>query len=97
MPHDTIWKFQLDMIDQQTVIMPDSSEILSVGPQDDTVCLWAKVVSGAAKSGRKIHIFGTGHPLPDIPSMKFIGTVALFRDSLIFHVFDGGYINKETI
>ena len=97
MPHQTISKFQLGMVDEQTVIMPASSDILSVGSQDDTVYLWAKVASGAGKSGRKIYIFGTGHPLPDIPSMKFIGTVALFRDTLIFHVFDGGYINKETI
>lgn len=87
----TIWKFPLRVDDYQTLRMPAGAEFLSIQPQHETVCLWAKVDSEAAIEPRIIVIYGTGHEMtPDEESFRlnFIDTFQLHDGKLVFHAFE---------
>jgi len=85
----SIWKYELDVRDSQTLLLPLDAEILSVGLQRGVICLWAKVDTEV--EGREIHEFrivGTGHPVPRSEESKFLGTVIMDNVGLVFHVFE---------
>ena len=84
----TIWKFPLQVVDQQLVNMPVGTELLHVGVQGDQACLWALVDSDAPRTMRGFAIHGTGHAVP--PGGAYVGTFPLHGGNLIFHVFDLG-------
>jgi len=48
----TIWKFTLDLVDEQQVSLPKDAEILSVQVQNGNICLWALVNPEAEKETR---------------------------------------------
>ncbi len=86
-----IYKYRLDIVDEQRVEMPIDSTILSVHNQDNQVMMWAKV--GAIVQGNvpmhwvTIGIFGTGQELPDdIEDAVFLGTVLTGNGQLVWHV-----------
>lgn len=84
----SIYKYPLNLTDEQIVSMPVGSKILSVQVQREQICLWAQVdtsPSGPAEL-RSIQIIGTGHPVEDFSASHFIGTVQLGR--LVFHIFE---------
>lgn len=86
----TIWKFTLQVNDQQSILMPEGAEILCVQTQRDEACLWALCDSEAPKT-RKRHfaVRGTGHPCGvEITVEGYIGTVQFEGGALIFHVFE---------
>lgn len=85
----TIWKFSLEMTDDQLVEMPKGAMVLSVQTQHEKPCLWALVDPDQKREERKISIRGTGHPIHgDLGA--FIGTFQMHGGALIFHAFDGG-------
>jgi hypothetical protein len=82
----TIWKFPLEVIDQQSVRMPIASRMLHVGMQGGTLCLWAEVTPGAEQEDRAIYIYGTGHDLaPD--RGDYLGTFQMHGGALVFHAY----------
>jgi len=84
----TIWKWKLEITDNNYVKMPENARILTVQLQYDVPMIWALVDTVDKKeSMRTIHIYGTGNPLPDNPG-KYISTFQLFSGDLIFHVFE---------
>lgn len=86
----TIWKFTLDLVDEQQVSLPKDAEILSVQVQNGNICLWALVDPEAEKETRYFEIFRTGHLIYcDMRiERKFIGTVQIsYESKLVFHVF----------
>jgi len=85
---NTIWKYPLDVIDTQVILMPEGAEILSVAIQRDIPCVWVKVDQNAKLQPRDIHIRGTGHPLYGYEG-KFIGSFQLDGGAFVFHVFEG--------
>ena len=86
----TIWKFELETIDRQTVDLPKCAEILTVQTQRERPCLWAMVNPGADKEPRKFEIYGTGHIVPYdlVEDRKYIGTFQLQEGDLVFHLFE---------
>lgn len=86
----SIWKFQLETTDYQTISMPKDAEILTVQTQGDTPCVWALVNPEAEKEDRNFEVFGTGHKVPvDMGVMReYVATYQLQGGSLIFHVFE---------
>jgi len=83
-----IWKYELDIVNAQTVEMPPDSTILSVQEQNGVLVMWVMcIMAGCAKVHRNINIVGTGHSIR-IPPGKYIGTVQ--RDGLVWHIFDCG-------
>ena len=83
-----IWKYQLNVIDEQQLFLPADAKILTVQTQRGTPCLWTLVnEENTAKELRKIAIYGTGNPLPDNPG-EYIGTFQMHGGDLVFHVFE---------
>lgn len=83
----TIWKYQLDVTDEQLVPMKQGSQILAVQVQVGIPCIWALVDTSKPSEDRMFCIYGTGHPIEDEPG-QFIGTFQLHGGSLSFHLFE---------
>ena len=86
----TIWKYPLEIEDNQSVELPIDAEILTVQTVKDKPYLWALVNPDGKTETRFIEIFGTGHPVGyDMGiSRKYISTFQLAEGRLIFHVFE---------
>ena len=87
----TIWKYQLEPIDNQDIEMPFNSKILTIQTQQEKPCLWALVDPSEKTEKRHIEIFGTGHPIHyDIGDTErnYIGSYQLENGALVFHVFE---------
>lgn len=85
----TIYKYKLEIRDNQTVNMPHGSKILTAQVQGDDVCLWALVdPDQSLTDDRKIRIHGTGHLIKGADKLKYISTIQMHDGRLIFHVFE---------
>ena len=86
----SIFKFNLETTDSQTVIMPKGAEILTIQNQHEDAELWALVDSNAPLEERIIEIFGTGHPVHCDMGVerKYIATYQLSGGNYIFHAFE---------
>lgn len=80
-----IWKFPLGDGMQQDIKMPMHAEILTVQVQHGHVCLWAKVTPANVKKLRRIHVVGTGHPVP-AGAFGYVGTVQ--QGPFVWHIFE---------
>ena len=81
-----IFKYQLELVNEQTVQMPEFAVIISAQAQHrNGLCLWAMVDDGNKAKPVTIRIIGTGHPIPDAGQLYFISTVQ--QEDLVWHVF----------
>lgn len=98
----TVYKYNLDIVDEQVVTLPRGAKILSCQQQrtpdswrpayDGGLQLWALVDTDATHTRDHIvRIFGTGNPvndkMPDGRVMRFVDTVITNGGSLVWHVF----------
>lgn len=84
-----VFKYPLEVIDEQTVPMSAGAELLSVQMQNGQVCLWALVdINEDAMCLRRVFIHGTGHEIHH--DGKYVATFQARDGALVFHVFDGG-------
>lgn len=81
-----IYKYQLKIVDEQTVDMPANAKILTVQSQNGNPMLWALVNSATPPEEQTIRIIGTGHPIEDFYSLEYISTFQT-PHGLVFHVF----------
>lgn len=84
----TIWKYTLEVIDNQLLELPEKSEILTVQMQHGYPQLWAIVNSELPKEKRHIRIHGTGHMVISVDNLKYISTFQMEKGELVFHVFE---------
>ena len=72
--------------------LPAGAKILSVGNQDESLCVWAVVDTspGHLYEWRILAVAGTGHQPPLSDSAVFLGTVLFGGGQLVLHVFDMG-------
>ena len=82
----TIFKYPLEITDEQLIPLPMDARVLSVGLSGGRPCLWALVDSALPPAPWRIHIYGTGQPV-DHAQHEFIGTVVDDRRGLVWHVF----------
>ena len=84
-----IFKYQLDIVDEQYIDLPVGSEAISVVNQHDVVMLYVKVDDEAeATSKVKFLIKGTGHDLDfKEEEYRFLGTVVTLGGMYVWHVF----------
>ena len=62
----TIYKYELQIEDEQNIPMPVGSKIVHVGLDPRGVsCIWAEVETENPVENVNFHIIGTGHPLPN--------------------------------
>ena len=85
-----IYKYPLQVTDVQMVQMPIGAVILTAQNQNEVVTLWAMVEDKELIEFRAIHIFGTGHPIPEKYNGKYIATVQ--AEGFVWHIFEP---NKE--
>jgi len=90
-----IFKYKLEVTDEQIVKLPSGSRILSAMNQYDNIVLYALISDNEINTEEvSIRIVGTGYDIDFfIPSAvfgggyKFLGTVSLYDGKLMFHVF----------
>lgn len=90
-----IYKYKLEVTDDQIVKLPLGSRILSVMNQYDKIVLYALISDNETGNEEvSIKIVGTGHdidffiPAPEFDvGYNFLGTVSLYDGELMFHVF----------
>ena len=92
---EKIYKYKLEITDYQIIDLPKNAKILSVMSQPpaygeviDSLYMWAGVDDDNPIEPRRIRIFGTGNPMAYEHKLKFIGTVSMNSNSLIWHVFE---------
>lgn len=83
---ETIWKFELETEDEQTLSVPFDAKTLDVQVQKGKPCLWARVRSDLPKRDVTILTRGTGHPMTGDEG-DYLGTYQLDDRALVFHVF----------
>lgn len=83
----SIWKYELNVTDEQLIEIPTGAEILAVQVQHSVPCLWARVDPNATKVKRRILTHGTGHTLSAITGV-YIDSYQLNGGDLVFHVFE---------
>lgn len=83
-----IFKYLLEIIEEQIKLIPKNGEILTVQTQNDEVYLWALIDPNMDYEDRKIRIIGTGHPIDDWEKLQYIGTTQQMNGQLIWHVFE---------
>lgn len=85
---NTIYKYPLEIKDEQVVMLPTGAKILTVQAQMDKPCIWAMVNPTAPNNmALTIRIFGTGHTIKDSDSLEYIGTFQIYGGRLVFHAF----------
>jgi hypothetical protein len=88
----TVWKFALEVTDEQEIEMPEGAEILLVAQQNpintSTLDLWALVDANGPRVKRKFMVHGTGHPVTE--GGTHIGSIITAGGALVWHVFDHG-------
>lgn len=86
-PMSRIWKYELEITDEQTVEMPRGAKVLSVANQGGKLCLWAEVDPSERIVVRHFLVIGTGHQITeDFDLRKFVGTVLM--EPFVWHVFE---------
>lgn len=83
---ETVYKYPLEITDEQELEIPAGAKILSVQFQGGQLCLWAEVNPKHEMVRLIIDIEGTGHPLH--PKRKYIGTVQ--QGPFVWHVYERG-------
>lgn len=83
-----VYKYVLRTTEEQFTEIP-SIEIISVESQLEDIVVYALVdVDKPINIGYTFRIYGTGHDIKnDISLFKFLGTVKMYNDALMFHVF----------
>jgi hypothetical protein len=81
-----IWKYELEVTDEQVVTLPAGARILALQVQHGQPCLWALVDPDAAKTPWKFRTVGTGHRV-DFDTGSYVGTYQVRGGALVFHVF----------
>ena len=82
-----IFKYELEIMDSQLLMIPSGAEILTVQTQSELPKLWALCDPEQIKEARTICIFGTGNPIPE-GNFKYISTFQLMGGIAVFHVFE---------
>jgi hypothetical protein len=82
-----IYKYPLDITDEQDVLMPSNHHALSVGAQNGQLFVWAGVDETKGKVPVKFYIVGTGNPADHVTAdgARFVGTVHM--PPFVWHVF----------
>lgn len=81
----TIYKYPIEITDEQVIEMPSGANILNVQMQNDTVNIWAMVDPKEYAVPVKLRIIGTGNSIPPGLALRYIGTVQAAR--FVWHVF----------
>ena len=84
-----VFRWELEVTDEQKIDLPLSAQILHVAPGRDpnkyAIDLWAQVPEEAPLIPTTIRIFGTGHSIDNPTRQEYIGTCVM--GSFVWHVY----------
>ena len=86
-----IWKYPLNVVDEQIVRLPKGAILMTVVSQYDNVCMYALVDPDEKDyEPRTIRLYGTGHELDEREHVihRFLGSCITMGGSLVWHVFE---------
>jgi len=92
-----IYKYELQIIDFSTILMPIGAAILSCQTQKGAVFIWAMVDPSASLEGRTFEIIGTGNPISKLLEGRrrmFVATVQ--EGGYVWHVFEIVKVDEVT-
>lgn len=81
----TVWKFEIPIQDEASIVAPEECRVLTVGEQNGKLMMWAVVDIDSPKRVHRVIVAGTGHRLPNDVN-QYCGTVQM-KDGLVWHVF----------
>lgn len=84
---EVIFKYQLQIIQEQEIEMPAGAEILDIQLQNGKICLWAKIFDGSSKVNRVFEMILTGASIPII-SQRRIHLKTIQLDGYVLHFFE---------
>lgn len=84
-----IWKFVLELKDEQQFEMPSGALIVSFQRQNGKMCIWCLVDPSIPMVFRTLRIHGTGHH-NILPYEKYVGSVVDEEKASVWHLFDCG-------
>jgi len=88
----TIYKYEVPLEGAFSLRMPKETTILSFQIQNFVPVIWAKVETAHVDEDRRFRLYGTGHPIANIPkdiNLHYIGTVTLSQTpALVWHLFE---------
>lgn len=84
-----IYKYELELLEHQTVKMPPMSSVLKVQFQNGLLQAWARVDETLEPTEEvDFWVVGTGSPMPEMKcDAMYVDTV--FQDFMVWHVFSG--------
>lgn len=83
----TIWKYEIPVADDFSLLMPAGAEVLTVQVQNDKPMLWCIVDPDLPQDLRWFKMHGTGHPIEEV--RDYIATFQMHGGALVLHVFNG--------
>lgn len=83
-----VFKYGLDIVDEQIIRAPRDWHPLSVQLQNGQPMLWALVDDSALEVEHHVFVHGTGHHVHHLAE-EFVSTFQLSDMGLVFHVFVG--------
>ena len=89
MKTDVVWKYPLAVADEQNIVVPKGSNLLSLMEQNNVPTIYFLVnASAQVKETIAVSMRGTGHPVEREMSSasQYIGTVSTYSGQLIWHV-----------
>lgn len=83
----TIYKYTLEVTDEQLVELPVGSHIIDCQNQKGAIVMWAMIETEQKEMvKRKIIIYGTGHPIKEPESLTWLDTVQV--GNFVWHIFE---------
>ena len=83
-----VYKFSLEISDEQKVLMPEGAKVLTVQVHLCFFFFWAECNPDEEPVLRTFLICGTGHSIDDDIEKEYIGTIQMCEGSIVFHVFE---------
>lgn len=84
----TIWKYILDIVDDQEFNIPKESKIVHIGEQNGKLCMWVEHEDPSVfdkENIRSFGVFGTGERIIN-PYHQYVGTSV--GDSFVWHLYE---------
>jgi len=85
----TIWKYKLEVKDEQDIYLPRGGRILALDCQGNDPHIWVLVPNTDDTETEKVRFrsFGTGFPLDNVNDYTYLGTYLILHGQYVFHVF----------
>lgn len=87
----TTYKYHLTPDVVNEIGVPEGARILCAHAQYGNPTIWALVDPAAPLKRRRIAVYTTGGKMED-PEGAYVGTVMLYDETLVLHVFDLGEV-----